>query len=421
MSDYQIIVSHPAQQHSYHLAAGVKKQGMLLRYLTAIYDKTGSFGMSAARLLVRGRDSSKLSNRRCPELDDGEVELYYTLPSLAVIILSRSLRTKPLSYRLDRWIANRFGRKVAKRAIRLHADAVICFLNNAESCFKYLQRHAPQITRVIDASSATVRYMARLYESDMELTGNPGLRREVPSFFEPATLQKEQRELDLTDVFLAPSRFAAESLSFCGVRREIIQLLPFGSNLPLCDKPRGVPDSIRFIYVGQISYRKGVHHLLRLFRELPWAELDLVGQTFSQDLPNDYRDCPNIHFHGHLPRERVQELLDQSQVMAFNSLSDSFSLSCLEAMSRGLPVIASTQAGVCDLIREGENGFTFAPADSEALRRHVCYFRDHPEEYPRFSAAAMETASCYTWSAYEDRLAVILAELRDQKHIQNRG
>ena len=64
------------------------------------------------------------------------------------------------------------------------------------------------------------------------------------------------------------------------------------------------------------------------------------------------------------------------------------------------------------LIREGENGFTFAPADSEALRRHVCYFRDHPEEYPRFSAAAMETASCYTWSAYEDRLAVILAELR---------
>ena len=32
MSDYQIIVSHPAQQHSYHLAAGVKKQGMLIRH-----------------------------------------------------------------------------------------------------------------------------------------------------------------------------------------------------------------------------------------------------------------------------------------------------------------------------------------------------------------------------------------------------
>ena len=381
MNNYRVIVSHPAQQHSYKLAAGVKKAGMLSRYITAIYDKKGSPGMAFARILVRGRDSSKLGNRHCEALSDEEVELHYTLLSLAVIILSRSLKTKPISYRLDRWIADRFGIKVAKAAIRRKADAVICFSSNAESCFRYLKRHAPQITRIIDCASATVHYMSDLYEKDMALTGNSGLRREVPSFFDPERVRKEQTELDLTDLFFVPSSFTADSLAFCGVPREKMRKLPYGSNFPLIEKTRTVPEQIRFIYVGQVSYRKGVHHLLRVFREFPSAELDVVGQLFSQDLYDDYHDCENIHFHGQILHERVIALLDQAHV------------------------------GICDLIREGENGFTFAPSDSETLRRHVRFFMEHPEELPRFSEQALITAAQYSWETYERRLSGILQEL----------
>jgi glycosyltransferase involved in cell wall biosynthesis len=50
------------------------------------------------------------------------------------------------------------------------------------------------------------------------------------------------------------------------------------------------------------------------------------------------------------------------------SLTEQWGLVVNEAMAAGLPVLVSDRCGcVADLVREGENGFTFSPGDKEAL------------------------------------------------------
>lgn len=57
---------------------------------------------------------------------------------------------------------------------------------------------------------------------------------------------------------------------------------------------------------------------------------------------------------------------------------DQWGLVVNEAMAAGLPVLVSTGAGCAeDLVRDGENGFTFAAGDASALARHLTVIARH--------------------------------------------
>ena len=53
------------------------------------------------------------------------------------------------------------------------------------------------------------------------------------------------------------------------------------------------------------------------------------------------------------------------------SYDEGFPIVLLEAMSIGLPVVASHVAGIPELVTDGETGFLIAPGDTEALATRV--------------------------------------------------
>ena len=65
------------------------------------------------------------------------------------------------------------------------------------------------------------------------------------------------------------------------------------------------------------------------------------------------------------------QVYDRHGVFLFPSFFEGFGKAFLEAMSRGLVVIASDVGGMHDLIRDGENGFLVAPGDAAALAMRV--------------------------------------------------
>lgn len=411
MNKSKIIVYHPGQQHSFKVAATVKKNGLLQRFFTAVYDKKSSFAMRLAHLLVRGSDKTKIGNRASDDLDDEDVEIHYTLSSLAVIVLSRWTITRKLSYWMDRTIADRYGVKVAKYAVKNNADAVICFSMNERTCFEYLQKHAPQIKRIVDCANAPVAFMKNIYELDMEKTHSNVLMSEAPDFWKRKVSGNESKGISATQFFLAPSDFVKKGLEYCGVRENQICLLPYGSNFPVAEKPHAEPGQVRFIYVGRVSYRKGMHYLLRTFAGLEEQniQLDVVGAWYDDSvLYEQYKNYSNIHFHGNVLHDKVQELMMQADVFVFASLTEGLSLSCVEALSCGLPVICSRNAGANDLITDGCNGFSFEYDDVSALEKYVLYFCENKHLIPRFSANALETAKQYTWEEYQKRQNAIL-------------
>ena len=65
--------------------------------------------------------------------------------------------------------------------------------------------------------------------------------------------------------------------------------------------------------------------------------------------------------------QEVLSILKQVNVFILPSFFEGISIAMLEAMSVGLPVIASRVGGNIELIEDGRNGFLFAPDDREAL------------------------------------------------------
>jgi len=414
----RIILAHPGQQHSFRVAVALKDIGVLEKFYTCIYDLPSSFSMRLAHWLVRGEDAKKILKRKDERLSDSDVKTYYTFLSLVVIILSRSRYTKKLSLWLDRKISYFFGIKIAKNAIREKADAVICFSNNETSCFKFLSKRAPWIKRIVDCANAPAEYMREIYQNDMIKYQHEGIKREIPELWNDKNIQSQRMGLELTDYFLAPSKFVKKGLINCGVVPEKIKVLYYGTLFPVRTSFKNHLERklIRFLYVGQVTHRKGIHHLCHIFTELSGAELIIVGAyDLNGSIYTKYKSIDNISFVGRVSHDEVMRYMDEADIFIFPSLADSFSLACVEAMSRGLPVICSDHTGASDLIKNGVNGFVFN-SEEEVEIKNICNFiMGNANLISSMSKNAAETVANYSWDNYTKNLRHILETIITSK------
>ena len=182
----------------------------------------------------------------------------------------------------------------------------------------------------------------------------------------------------------------------------------YGSNFTVKKTIQEEPIRIKFAYVGQVTFRKGIHHLLEAFSSInnENISLDIVGEIPpNSQLFERYKNKKNIRFHGQVSHHEVKKILENVNIFIFTSLADTFGLAVLEALSCGLPVICSSNAGVSDLIIDGENGFVIKPDDIVAIKEKIQFFVDNKNLIPAYSRKALDSAKKYTWKLYEKKLS----------------
>ncbi len=82
------------------------------------------------------------------------------------------------------------------------------------------------------------------------------------------------------------------------------------------------------------------------------------------------------------------QVLAEADVFLLPSTNESFGLAALEALSAGLPVVASDVGGLPEVVVDGDNGFLCAPDDSAAMVDAVYRLLSDPVLYRRFAASA---------------------------------
>jgi glycosyltransferase involved in cell wall biosynthesis len=95
----------------------------------------------------------------------------------------------------------------------------------------------------------------------------------------------------------------------------------------------------------------------------------------------------NVEFVGQVSQTEVSRLLGLSDVYVSTSLSDTTSVSLLEAMACGLPVVVTELEGNIEWIKEGVNGFLFSKSDSKMLADRITYLLSDENIRKRFGAA----------------------------------
>ncbi len=131
-----------------------------------------------------------------------------------------------------------------------------------------------------------------------------------------------------------------------------------------------------FVYVGRLSREKGVDTLLRAFARarasLPAAELRLVGD--GEDRPALERLAASlglgtsVAFRGRLPQAEVEAELEAAWATAAPSrYAEPLGLVAVEAIVHGVPVVASREGGLREVVEDRRTGILFPNGDEEAL------------------------------------------------------
>lgn len=124
------------------------------------------------------------------------------------------------------------------------------------------------------------------------------------------------------------------------------------------------------LYVGRLEFRKGVHILLKaiplVLKNFPEVEFVLIGKDcgmrwYIEKKIREYSFQDKVFIYDHLPREEVFTFYRRAKACVVPSLWENFPYTILEAMSFGLPVVASGAGGILELIKDRENGILFTP------------------------------------------------------------
>lgn len=92
--------------------------------------------------------------------------------------------------------------------------------------FLLLEKKAPNIVRILDVSIVPRPYMKKIYQKEIQNSGNNDLKKENEYLWQPRHLARSQSEIDDADYFLAASQFVKEGLIHCGAKEEQIKLIP---------------------------------------------------------------------------------------------------------------------------------------------------------------------------------------------------
>jgi glycosyltransferase involved in cell wall biosynthesis len=206
-----------------------------------------------------------------------------------------------------------------------------------------------------------------------------------------------EAEVALADDLVCASSFTKRSVMHLPTKTTSVTVVPYGCEVPAQMEPRtpatGRP--VRVLFVGQGVQRKGIHHLLKVWKSrATWdAELTVIAGRLDPaagrlaEAPG-----PAVRLLPALPRKALNAEFGQADIFVMPSLFEGFGLVYLEALAAGCHVIGTENTGLPDLAAPAQ-AVTIIPAGdlehlAESLARAIEMTRRDdfsPQDIKRFA------------------------------------
>jgi glycosyltransferase involved in cell wall biosynthesis len=208
---------------------------------------------------------------------------------------------------------------------------------------------------------------------------------------------------DNVALFIVLTRFGKQKLVAAGYDPERICVLP---NMVDLDSPQSDCREGRYVaFSGRMSAEKGIDTLLRAAKRLPEVPFRLAGDG---PLLDDLRSLApaNVEFLGRLDMPQMAAFYRDARFLVVPSKwYEGCPLVVSEAMSHGIPVVASRIGGLPELIDEGTTGLLFQTGEDEELASEVKSLWNAPDRCGDMGMAGREKAEReYGEDTYYQRL-----------------
>jgi glycosyltransferase involved in cell wall biosynthesis len=235
----------------------------------------------------------------------------------------------------------------------------------------------------------------------------------VPGRLPQSYWDRLKAEWKLADAVLVNSRWSADALVNQGVPPKKIMVVPLAINLP-ADRPTEpvvAQGSLTVLWLGSVVLRKGIQYLVEAARRLQNEVQFLVAGPVYIDDSVVAGFPPNIQMMGRVTRDLLGEMYRRAHVFVLPTLSDGFAVTQLEAMSYGLPVIATPNCG--RVVEDGVNGLIVPARDSAALAEAISRLGRDSGLLREMSSQALKTVVNYEVTSVAGKIQRDTLELRD--------
>ncbi|KIR02426.1 glycosyl transferase, group 1 [Lachnospiraceae bacterium TWA4] len=151
----------------------------------------------------------------------------------------------------------------------------------------------------------------------------------------------------------------------------------------------------RIIFLGVLNRRKGTENLIRAFEiikdsdKLNKIELVIAGsgpeEKYLKILCKERKlDC-FIKFLGWVDSKEKRKLLKTGNLLVLPSYNEGLPISILEAISYGIPVVATNVGDIASAVFDGKNGYLVQPGDIMGLAEAILKIISDPSKYQDFS------------------------------------
>jgi glycosyltransferase involved in cell wall biosynthesis len=138
-------------------------------------------------------------------------------------------------------------------------------------------------------------------------------------------------------------------------------------------------DDIKVATVGRLTEQKGYTDLLECARRLVDTLQFHIAGTGPQQTALERDAPPNVHFHKKIPDDELPKFYATADIYFQPSRWEGLCMTVIEAMSCGLPIVASTVGGISESVVPGKTGFLCPPRDIDCFCDRLTELADDPD------------------------------------------
>lgn len=400
----RIVIANASQHHSFQTALAAAEGGLLEEFITGIYFDKRLSGIRTFDWLIRrfgtAEDLARFRARHVEGLSGNGVRTV-SWPELLEQTWRRFGLTRAL---VPAETATYLKNEVFDRMVARSLGSCDVF-HGFEQCALFSLAAAKQsgIPTILDEPVIHRSLWDRLEAEERRRCGLPEPKR--PPFYHHHIARK-YRELERADYLFVGLDFVRQSYEEEGYPADRIFLIPYGTNVSTeTSRPEPSSRSLNILYVGQVSWVKGLHRFLDIYDslDLPDLNLTVIGLAHPEWLEyfeERFARMKNpVTYLKTVPHDQMSQHLGRADVLVFPSLVGGVGLATYEAMAASVPVLTSHGDVV---IRDGKDGMVASIDDPEAWRSGLTRLWEDPDLRLKLGNSGRKRVRKFSWSAYRE-------------------
>jgi glycosyltransferase involved in cell wall biosynthesis len=393
-----------------------------MKIAIVVHGRFHAFDLARA-LLERGHDVTLFTNypKWAVERFDfprAHVRSFFVHGTLARA--TQTLNEKHIARYLEAKLHRMFGRWAAKEVQRERWDIVHPWSGVSEEILLSNKRTDGLI--LLMRGSAHIRTQASLVEEEERRTG---VLQDRPSSWMVA---RELREYTLADRIVVLSSFAHQSFMAEGVPADRLRVLPLGARVKSFRPRRETIEArfrrivagepLRVLYVGAVSFRKGMWDLRRVISELDKERFrfSIVGAVLPEVKKLVAEITQVAELVGQRPEKELPEWYAKSDLFIFPTIEDGFAVVLSQANASALPILTTTNCSGPDMIRETKTGWVLPIRSPEAFIERLRWCDSHRGELAAMVWRTYNEFRPRDWTEVAIDFENIVTDVRNKTH-----